>query len=251
MLLPGFAVVLACAAGCARSPQTHTAGPAAPARPAIALKAAPATPMDREKEKFGWATWNPRWDAVVEKALSPAMLGPSAARAVRPYCPRFATLPEPDRRAFWAYTFQALAGAEAGLNPDSSVHHLDAAVNTTDPVTHHLARQQGLLQLKYEDDRRYGCDFDWERDRRLPVKDPERTILNPARNLECGVRIMENQIVTQHKPLVTRTSYWATLQPGTEGHRVFSKQMANVPAYCRAVVKHAKLRRTPREQAAK
>jgi hypothetical protein len=43
---------------------------------------------------------------------------------------------------------------------------------------------------------------------------------------------MQNQIITQGKPLVTRTSYWATLQPGTAGHRVFAKQMANAPADC-------------------
>jgi hypothetical protein len=43
---------------------------------------------------------------------------------------------------------------------------------------------------------------------------------------------MENQIVTQGKPLVTHNSYWSTLQPGTAGYRVFAKQMANVPASC-------------------
>jgi hypothetical protein len=46
------------------------------------------------------------------------------------------------------------------------------------------------------------------------------------------VKIMENQIVTQGKPLVSRASYWATLQPGTAGFRVFEKQMANVPEAC-------------------
>ena len=88
------------------------------------------------------------------------------------------------------------------------------------------------MQVKYEDAQRYGCDFDWERDRRLPVKDPARTILDPEKNLGCGVKIMENQIVAQGKPLVSRTSYWATLQPGTAGFRVFSKQMVNAPAAC-------------------
>ncbi len=166
------------------------------------------------------------------RTLPPDLLGERAARAVRVYCPRFAEETEPEKREFWAYTFQAIAAAEAGLNPTSDVHHLEPAVDTIDPVTKRPARQEGLLQLKYEDAERYGCDFDWETDRRLPVKDPERTILQPSKNLGCGIKIMENQIVMLHRPLVTRASYWATLQPGTAGYRVFARQMADVPASC-------------------
>jgi hypothetical protein len=32
---------------------------------------------------------------------------------------------EPDKRTFWAYFFQALAGAEAGLNPNTSIRHAE------------------------------------------------------------------------------------------------------------------------------
>lgn len=213
-----------------------------PVQPVVKL--APPTPLDVKKAELGGTTWDPAWDAVVEKALPPDLLGGQAARAVRVYCPRFAQETEPQRREFWAYMFQAIAAAEAGLNPTSDVHHLQPEVNTIDPVTHRPARQEGLLQLKYEDAERYGCDFDWQRDRMLPVKDPGRTILEPANNLGCGVKIMENQIVTLHKPLVTRTSYWATLQPGTAGFRVFAKQMANVPAACGLRVRRVARRRT-------
>jgi hypothetical protein len=200
--------------------------------PAPAVKLAPPTPLDEKKAELGEATWQPEWDVAVEKALPADMLGAQAAAAVRRYCPRFAEETEVQKREFWAYIFQGIAAAEAGLNPTSDVHHLQAAVNTIDPVTRRLSRQEGLLQLKYQDAERYGCEFDWERDRKLPVKDPQRTILQPANNLGCGVKIMENQVVTQGKPLVSRTSYWATLQPGTGGFRMFAKQMANVPAAC-------------------
>ncbi len=219
--------------GCKR----HT-GRAAPARaeprPIVAVKKAPDTPMENKKEELGGKTWDPQWDAVIEKNLPSSMLSVRAARAVRGYCPRFERMGETDKRTFWAYTFQALAGAEAGLDPTANAHHLNAAVNVTDKETGRPSRQQGLLQLKYEDDRRYGCDFDWSRDRHLPISSENRTILQPARNLLCGVKIMENQIVGQGKPLVTRTSYWATLKPGTAGYANFNKQMANVPAVCGA-----------------
>lgn len=202
-----------------------------PAQPRVKL--APSTPLDEKKEELGEKkTWHPEWDAMVERALPADMLGARAARAVRRYCPRFAEETKPQKREFWAYIFQGISAAEASLNPTSDVQHVEAAVDTIDPVTHRPSRQEGLLQLKYEDAERYGCDFDWERDRRLPGKDPGRSILRPANNLECGVKIMENQIVTLHRPLVTRMSYWATLQPGTGGFRVFAEQMANVPAAC-------------------
>jgi len=95
-------------------------------------------------------------------------------------------------------------------------------------------RQQGLLQLAYMDADRYGCDFDWDKDKDLPMKDPARTILQPKNNLECGVKILDNQLFALNKPLLSSTSYWSTLQPGTVSYRVFRKQMTNVPAACRA-----------------
>ena len=200
--------------------------------PQPAMKAAPATPIAEKKEELGDATWNPEWDRMIEEALPADMLSEQAARAVRSYCPRFAQEPEADKRAFWAYLFQALAGAEAGLNPATDVHHTQAAVAKKDEVSGRSTRQEGLLQLTYEDSKRYGCDFDWERDKALGVKDPAKTILQPKNNLVCGVKIMENQIIEQKKPLLAKSSYWSTLRPGTASYRVFAKQMTHVPDAC-------------------
>jgi hypothetical protein len=216
---------------CSRS-STQTLEPAPqPQQPAV--KPTPPTPIAEKKEELGSSkTWDPAWTAFIEKSLPADLLSAQAAHAVRPYCPRFAELSDTDKRAFWAYTFQAIAAAEAGLNPTADVHHTAAAVNKVDPETHRLSRQEGLLQVKYDDADRYHCPFDYASDRRLPEHDPNRTILQPERNLSCGFLIMQNQIVTQNKPLATRTSYWATLQPGTRGERVFRKQMINVPSDC-------------------
>ena len=137
-----------------------------------------------------------------------------------------------DKRAFWAYFFQALAGAEAGLNPRTRVHHTDPEVAKIDKVTGKAVRSEGLLQLSYGDGKLYGCDFNWEADRKLPANSPEKTILQPRNNLECGVKILSNQIIDQHKPLFTRTSYWSTLQPGRKSYRIFARQMTNPPAAC-------------------
>jgi len=197
------------------------------------LKPAPSTPIAEQKAALGDdETWQPEWDATIEKALPADLLAPKIASDVKPFCPRFSSLKDVDRRQFWAYFFQALSGAEAGLKATSNVKHTEPQVAVVDGVSHRMVRSEGLLQLTYEDAKRYGCDFDWNRDKRLPEHDPDKTILQPENNLLCGVNILENQIVVQKRPLLTKSSYWSTLRPGWPGNHVFLEQMANLPSAC-------------------
>jgi hypothetical protein len=218
-------------AGCTGRAAQQPGRPSQPAQPE--MKPAPATPIAEKKDELGQQSWDPQWDLVVEQALSPEMLSPKVAREVRSYCPRFAALSDGDKRAFWAYTFQALAGAEAGLTPTTNVRHTEPEVAVEDTVTKRMVRSEGLLQLTYMDATRYGCDFDWDQDKTRAEKDPAKTILQPRNNLLCGVKILENQVVTQRKPLLSPSSYWVTLRPGTPSYLVFAKQMKNVPTVCR------------------
>ena len=197
------------------------------------LKPVPSTPIAEQKAELGDDhTWNPEWDLFIQQAIPPELLSPRVAKAVKPLCPRFSALSDADRRVFWAYFFQALAGAEAGLVPTANVRHTDPVLQVRDDVTHRMIRQEGLLQLTYMDQERYGCDFDWEKDKDLTERDPDKTILQPKNNLLCGVNIIRNQLIDQHKPLLSSTSYFSTLQPGTVSVRVFLRQMTNVPAVC-------------------
>lgn len=201
--------------------------------PAIAqaTKHAPATPIDKKKAELGGKIWNPQWDTIVENALPPSMLSPQVPRDVRRFCPRFYRMSDEQKRQFWAYFFQALAGAEAGLNPTSHVRHI-GAIDPIDDVTHRPLHCEGLLQLAYEDAQRYGCNFDWAADKELKPGSPERTILQPKNNLECGVKILARQIIDNHEPLFTSKSYWSTLRPGTFSYRVFARQMVSPPEAC-------------------
>jgi hypothetical protein len=200
-------------------------------------KLAPATPIDAEKAELGGKTWNPEWDAFIEKKIPPQMLGPQVPHDVKRFCPNFYSMSETDKRTFWAYFFQALAAAEAGINPHVIARH----ANLDPPERAASSRYtEGLLQLSYADHKRYGCDFDWRADRELPPG--ERSILQPKKNLVCGINILENQIIQKHEPLLTRSSYWSTLRPGTLSYRVFAKQMTNPPAACG---KHVKSTLTP------
>jgi hypothetical protein len=232
-------------AGCNRQVAQQPVRPAPQPRPE--MKAAPPTPIAVTKQELGEQSWDPQWDVIVEQALSPEMLSPRVARGVRSYCPRFAAMSNADKRAFWAYTFQAIAAAEAGLKPTTNVRHTEPEVAVEDTVSKRTVRQEGLLQLTYMDAKRYGCDFDWEKDKKLAEKDPAKTILTPSNNLLCGVKILENQMLTQKKPLLSASSYWVTLRPAQPSYLVFAKQMKNVPAVCRAAmppVEEARARRT-------
>jgi len=200
-----------------------------------ATKPAPPTPIAVKKAELGDDnSWDPQWDKIVEVALPADLLSPQRQHAVRSLCPSFNQMSETDRRAFWAYFFQALAGAEAGLKPTADVRHSQPEVAVIDPVTHRVARQEGLLQLAYTDGQRYGCDFDWDADKNLPEHDPQKTILQPQNNLECGIKILDDQLMVQHRPLLSESSYWETLRPGTASFHVFAKQLANLPAACGA-----------------
>jgi hypothetical protein len=188
-----------------------------PAPPPAAVKIAPSTPLNVKAAE---------------------LLTRRVPRDVRRYCPAFYSMSETDKRAWWAYLFQAMAAAEAGLNATTNVRHTEPEVAVPDHVTGRIVHQEGLLQLSYEDSKRYGCAFDWQADKRLPPHDPNKTILNPERNLACGIRILAHQIIDQHKAIFSPTSYWSTLQPGTQSFAVFQKQMTNPPAACELHTRH-------------
>ncbi len=212
----GIALVLS---GC----KQRTVHRSAPQAKPVAVRQAPPTPIETTRVERGGPSWDPAWDTLIERSLPPAMLSSRVPRDVRRFCPRFFEMSPTNKRTYWAYFFQALSAAEAGLNADANAAHRDPAVPT---------RTEGLLQLSYADQKRYGCNFDWKADRALPLRDPRRTILNPENNLECGIKILQKQIIARRKPLFAESSYWSTLRTGTASYRVFARQMTNPPAAC-------------------
>lgn len=222
-----------------------------PPKPKPIMKPVPPTPIAQTKAELNEQTWNPAWSAMIEKSLPHNLLSRRRARQVRALCPRFARLSDTDRRVFWAYFFQALAAAEAGLKPTTDVRHAEPAVAVVDTVTGRMVRSEGLLQLTYMDGKRYGCDFDWEKDKNLPEHDAAKSILQPENNLLCGINVLDNQLVKRHEPLLSPQSYWSTLRPGTQSYRVFLRQMVNEPEFClsrREPRRHELLRHEPAPQ---
>src|SRR6202166_2686623 len=107
-------------------------------------KPAPPTPIDEKKAELGGTPWNPEWDQIVERALPPEMLSSAVPQGVRRFCPRFYEMGETDKRAFWAYFFQALAGAEAGLNRNTTGPLPEPEVTKRDEVGRTAIPTEGL-----------------------------------------------------------------------------------------------------------
>ena len=124
------------------------------------MKRVPHTPIDKKAAELGETTWNPEWNQIVAQALPPVLLSNRVPRDVREFCPRFYVMTNAQKRTFWAYFFQALAGAEAGLNPDATVRHTEPKLAHEEHVPVTKVRTEGLLQLTYADRQRYGCPFD-------------------------------------------------------------------------------------------
>src|SRR5271157_901206 len=167
---------------------------------AQATKPAPPTPIDEKKVELGGKPWNPQWDQIIEKALPPEMLSSQVPQGVRRFCPRFYEMGETDKRAFWAYFFQALAGAEAGLNPNTSVRHTKPEVAKRDEGRGLAMRGEGLLQLAYADQKRYGCDFNWQVE---PYAKGERSGQNHSPAKEQSRMWSEDSGQPDHRPAQT------------------------------------------------
>jgi len=138
----------------------------------------------------GWAT-----------ATHEALTGPGAALlAANPsdaalFCANFASLSAVDREQFWITLISAVAKRESGFNPTT---RYDEPGLDEDSI--------GLMQLSLGDARIYGCSFTSEAD-----------ISDPAKNLECAVRIMTRLIpragmIGGAGNIIGAAAYWSTLR---------------------------------------
>ena len=124
---------------------------------------------------------------------------------------------------FWVALVAGMALRESGFEPTSI--YRDSSMGQ-DHVTGQPLMSEGLLQISYQDQQSYknyvpqgACDFDYEHDRVLPRRDPRRTLQDPARNLSCGVAMI-NSLIQQDRQIAGFTSghyqgaarYWAVLR---------------------------------------
>ena len=128
------------------------------------------------------------------------------------FCPTYSRLENEERANVWAQIFAAISRYESNYNP---VTRMQETTMGTDPVTNQPVYSEGLLQLSYQDIRwAPWCEFDWTQDRNLPPSDPRKTILNPFKNLYCGVGIMAKQIKNRGSIVLSTGVYWAVIKEG-------------------------------------
>jgi hypothetical protein len=137
----------------------------------------------------------PDWSRFVMDALEQhgAELLACVPSDIRDFCPAF-----PDDKArrarFWLFLLSCIAEFESSFKPNETFTESNGEISA------------GLLQLSFGNAGPYSCDFSSDED-----------VLDPAKNLSCGVRIMQ-KLVVQDKVIAGgdkkgASRYWSTLRP--------------------------------------
>ncbi len=147
------------------------------------------------------------------------------------FCPQFDRLGTNDRINFWVELIAAMTRYESGFKP--TTRYTETTMGT-DPITGSQVVSEGLLQLSYQDIRPYPfCDFDFEADRQYALDDIRRSILDPARNLACGTRILNNQIKRRGLIAVSSGAYWAVIKTNSKYNKLEEiKAITNALSFC-------------------
>lgn len=208
----------------APTPSHPPAPSATPAPPAIAV--APLWESGASLHR----SWTQHAMNVVDKYGASLVAG---AKDVTDFCPAYFSLDRDQKIGFWVYLVSAIAKYESAFDPTCRFKEPGMG---NDPVTHQSVYSEGLLQLSYQDSLGYKfCDeFDWAADSKLGTKDPNRTILDPFKNLSCGIRILNSIVARKGLIAFDGGHYWSTLQPKRTNSKVPSiRALTNGIRYCK------------------
>lgn len=172
------------------------------------------TPVPSTGFKAGWEKSNSSraaWTQIVRDVVAnkaPALLrGPAD---VDDFCPMYDRLGTQDRLNFWAEFFSAVARYESGWSPTSRM--IETTMGT-DPYTGRQVASEGLLQLSYQDVQWAPyCEFDWSVDKKYSDTDARKSIFDPAKNLNCGIQILDRQVAKKSNIALSTGVYWAVLK---------------------------------------
>ena len=154
------------------------------------------------------------WTAATLAALRSegAVLASTVPADVEGFCPNYAAASEPDRRAFWAGLFSALAKHESTWNPEAKGGG---------------GRWIGLMQIAPTTARAYGCEL------------PEGAGLTDGEaNLACAVKIAATQVGRDGAIVSDGTGGWRGIARDWAPMRVEAKRQdmaewTSAQDYCR------------------
>ncbi|MES2963768.1 MAG: murein L,D-transpeptidase catalytic domain family protein [Bdellovibrionota bacterium] len=130
------------------------------------------------------------------------------------FCPNYANLTTNKKISFWVYLVSAMTKYESGFNPVSRMKEPQDVFTKPDPITGEPVYSEGLLQLSYQDKNSYPTlctEFIWATDKLLSRTDPKKTILNPYKNLTCGIRILNRLVGNKNAISFSSGHYWSVL----------------------------------------
>jgi hypothetical protein len=126
------------------------------------------------------------------------------------FCPKYYSLTGEQKMNAVGMLISAIVKYESNFDP--LMRYREATMGS-DPVTGQPVYSEGLLQLSYQDVTAWAfCKFDWNADKKLAATDPRRTILDPYNNLECGVRILSEQVDRTGHIVIDNGAYWAVIK---------------------------------------
>lgn len=168
-----------------------------------------------EDQNKNGVLWSAYVYQIIGTDLAPDLL--PGSDDIQNFCPNYGKLNNSQKVNFWAYLVSAIAKYASGFNPVASAIDLSRGI---DAITGKQTFSEGLLQLSYQDVQKYDfCAFSWTADQTLSPGDIARTILDPLKNLDCGMKILATEIAASKK-IASNSTYWTILKKGVLGNQV-------------------------------
>ena len=178
-----------------------------PAPPSEANPNLPMSPLLWESNNVAAKKWSEFVFSLFKTELNDTL---NAADDMVRFCPQYNKLIDSQKINVWGMLISAMSKYESNFLPTSRMKETTMG---TDPVTGLPVYSEGLLQLSYQDITGWSfCRFDWNKDKNLAPNDPKKTILDPYINLECGTKILSEQVARHHKIVIDHGAYWAVIK---------------------------------------
>lgn len=155
------------------------------------------------------------WSDFAFQVISEEYQRLNRAADIEYFCPRYSSLSKEQRINVWGQFFAGVSYFESGWSPTS---RMQETTQGTDKITGQPVYSEGLLQLSYQDVQWASyCEFEWPKDKNLASSSPQKTILDPFKNLSCGIKILARQIDKYKYIVMAKNVYWAVLRDPAVG----------------------------------
>jgi hypothetical protein len=159
-----------------------------------------------------WENNNPhriKWTEHVYGLIEQNFESLELANDIDYFCPNYKNLAHKQKINIWGQLIASISFFESTFNPKARII---SPSKTLDPITNKSLVSEGLLQLGYIDIINHNCKFNWEKDSKYDEDDSHKTILNPYRNLSCGMTILTEQIIKHKSIVIKKGAYWAVIK---------------------------------------